>query len=62
MQDEDPTSDSELEEEEEDEEDDKPARKRVKISSPGALPSLLYAWQIYEYFRGEYFRGGRSLH
>ena len=35
MQDEDPTSDSELDEEEE--EDAKPARKRTKTSSPGIV-------------------------
>ena len=41
MQDEGPTSDSELEEEEEEEEEEKPARKRVKTASLGALLSLL---------------------
>ena len=40
LQDEAPTSDSELKGEEEDEADDKPARKRPKTSSPGVMTSL----------------------
>ena len=44
MQDEDPTSDSELEEEEEEEEEEKPARKRIKTSSPGALRAMHLIW------------------
>ncbi len=41
MQDEDPTSDSELDKEEE--EDAKPARKRTKTSFPGTMSSRHFA-------------------